>query len=127
VSRPGTKLLAFHPSADPDSLMEKAAKAVGDLVTVTHSSGRGLLEMSAQGVDKASALAELCADRGVLPADVVAFGDMPNDLPMLTWAGSSYAVANAHRDVLAMVGGLTGTNDEDGVAQVLEFLFPGDS
>jgi hydroxymethylpyrimidine pyrophosphatase-like HAD family hydrolase len=36
-------------------------------------------------------------------------------------------VANAHRDVLAMVGGLTGTNDEDGVAQVLEFLFPGDS
>jgi Cof subfamily protein (haloacid dehalogenase superfamily) len=124
VSRPGTKLLAFHPSADPDSLMEKAAKAVGELVTVTRSSARGLLEMSAQGVNKASALAELCADRGVLAADVVAFGDMPNDLPMLTWAGSSYAVANAHPDVLAVVGRHTACNDDDGVAQVLEILFP---
>ncbi|MGI8333579.1 Cof-type HAD-IIB family hydrolase [Actinomadura scrupuli] len=124
VSRPGTKLLAFHPSADPDSLMEQAAKAVGDLVTVTHSSGRGLLEMSAQGIDKSTALAQLCADLGIPAADVIAFGDMPNDLPMLTWAGSSYAVANAHRDVLAMVGGLTGTNDDDGVAQILECLFP---
>jgi Cof subfamily protein (haloacid dehalogenase superfamily) len=124
VSRPGTKLLAFHPSAHPDSLMDKAEKAVGDLVTVTHSSGRGLLEMSAQGVDKASALAELCADCGVPAADVLAFGDMPNDLPMLTWAGRSYAVANAHPDVLAMVGGHTARNDDDGVAQVLERLFP---
>jgi Cof subfamily protein (haloacid dehalogenase superfamily) len=126
VSRPGTKLLAFHPSADPDFLMEKAEKAVGDLVTVTHSSGRGrgLLEMSAQGVDKATALAELCADRGVPATDVVAFGDMPNDLPMLTWAGRSYAVANAHPDVLAMVGGHTACNDDDGVAQILESLFP---
>jgi Cof subfamily protein (haloacid dehalogenase superfamily) len=124
VSRPGTKLLALHPGADPDSLMEKAAEAVGDLVTVTHSSGHGLLEMSAPGVNKASTLAELCADRGVLAADVVAFGDMPNDLPMLTWAGSSYAVANAHPHVLALVDGHTADNDDDGVAQILESLFP---
>jgi hydroxymethylpyrimidine pyrophosphatase-like HAD family hydrolase len=124
VSRPGTKLLAFHPSADPDTLMERATKAVGDLVTVTHSSGRGLLEMSAQGVTKATALAQLCADCGVPATDVVAFGDMPNDLPMLTWAGSSYAVANAHPDVLAMVSGHTACNDDDGVAQILESLFP---
>jgi Cof subfamily protein (haloacid dehalogenase superfamily) len=124
VSLPGTKLLAFHPNANPDSLMEKAEKAVGELVTVTHSSGRGLLEMSAQGVNKASTLADLCTDCGVLAADVVAFGDMPNDLPMLMWAGRSYAVANAHPDVLAMVGGHTASNDDDGVAQVLERLFP---
>ncbi|MBX6766023.1 MAG: HAD family hydrolase, partial [Actinomadura rubrobrunea] len=96
VSRGGTKLLAFHPDADPDSLAAKARDTVGDLVTVTHSSGRGLLEMSAHGVTKASALAELCAERGIRPAEVVAFGDMPNDLPMLTWAGVSYGVANAH-------------------------------
>ena len=124
VARPGTKLLAFLPGGDPDTLMDKAGKVVGDLVTVTHSSGRGLLEMSAHGVTKASALAELCADCGVSPAGVVAFGDMPNDLPMLTWAGRSYGVANAHPDVLAVVGDRTAANDDDGVALVLERLFP---
>jgi Cof subfamily protein (haloacid dehalogenase superfamily) len=124
VARAGTKLLAFLPGGDPDTLMEKAAKVVGDLVTVTHSSGRGLLEMSAYGVTKASALAELCNSRGICADDVVAFGDMPNDLPMLTWAGRSYGVANAHPDVLAIVGARTAANDDDGVAQVLETLFP---
>lgn len=125
VSRGGTKLLAFHPSADPDGLVEKAEKAVGDLVTVTHSSGRGLVEMSAQGVTKASALSELCAERGITADEVVAFGDMPNDLPMLTWAGTSYAVANAHPDVLDAVTAHTAGNDDDGVALILERLFLG--
>ncbi|MBD2891426.1 HAD family hydrolase [Actinomadura nitritigenes] len=124
VASPGTKLLAFHPDADPDELAARAEKAVGDLVTVTHSSGRGLLEISAHGVTKASALAALCAEHGIGPADVTAFGDMPNDLPMLAWAGTSYAVANAHPLVLAAVTHRTSRNDDDGVAQILERLFP---
>ena len=124
VSRGGTKLLAFHPAADPDALSEKAVEAVGDLVTVTHSSGRGLLEMSALGVTKASALAALCTERGITAGDVTAFGDMPNDLPMLTWAGTSYGVANAHPLVLAAVSHKTSRNADDGVAEVLERLFP---
>jgi hydroxymethylpyrimidine pyrophosphatase-like HAD family hydrolase len=49
---------------------------------------------------------------------------MPNDLPMLTWAGRSYGVANAHPDVLAAVTGHTASNDDDGVARILEHLFP---
>ncbi|URM97567.1 Cof-type HAD-IIB family hydrolase [Actinomadura madurae] len=124
VSRAGTKLLAFHPDADPDTLSEKATQAVGDLVTVTHSSGRGLLEMSAMGVTKASALAALCTEQGIAASDVTAFGDMVNDLPMLSWAGTSYAVANAHPLVLAAVTHRTSRNDDDGVAEVLERLFP---
>ncbi|MEU4823333.1 Cof-type HAD-IIB family hydrolase [Actinomadura citrea] len=124
VSRGGTKLLAFHPAADPDALSAKAVQAVGDLVTVTHSSGRGLLEMSALGVTKASALAALCTELGITAGDVTAFGDMPNDLPMLTWAGTSYGVANAHPLVLAAVSHKTSRNDDDGVAEVLERLFP---
>jgi Cof subfamily protein (haloacid dehalogenase superfamily) len=124
VSRGGTKLLAFHPDADPDTLSEKAVQAVGDLVTVTHSSKSALLEMSALGVTKASALAVLCAEHGVASGEVTAFGDMPNDLPMLTWAGTSYGVANAHPLVLAAVTHKTSRNDDDGVAEVLERLFP---
>ncbi|WP_433331376.1 HAD family hydrolase [Spirillospora sp. CA-294931] len=124
VSRSGTKLLAFHPDADSGVLAEKAAAAVGELVTVTHSSGRGPLEMSAHGVTKASALARLCAEHDIAASAVVAFGDMPNDLPMLTWAGTSYGMGNAHPDVLAAVTHKAARNDDDGVAQVLEKLFP---
>ena len=64
-----------------------------------------------------------CAERGVTPDQVVAFGDMPNDLPMLTWAGQPYAVANAHPAVLAAVPNHTASNDDDGVAQIVEKLF----
>jgi Cof subfamily protein (haloacid dehalogenase superfamily) len=120
ISRPCAKLLALHQDMDPDHLHTRVHHLVGDLVTATHSSGRALIEMSAFGVTKASALAALAAEQRIKPDEVVAFGDMPNDLPMLIWAGTSYAVANAHPDVLAVVDHVTYSNDEDGVARVLE-------
>jgi hydroxymethylpyrimidine pyrophosphatase-like HAD family hydrolase len=123
ISRPCAKLLAFHNDMDPDLLHLLVEEVVGDLLTATHSSGRALIEMSARGVTKATALARLAARHLIGPADVVAFGDMPNDLPMLSWAGTSYAVANAHPDVLAAVTNVTAANNEDGVAAVLERLF----
>jgi Cof subfamily protein (haloacid dehalogenase superfamily) len=123
VARPAAKLLVQHGSLDPDALLVRARKAAGELATFTHAGYGGLLEVSATGVSKASALARLCEERGIAAARVLAFGDMPNDLPMLAWAGTAYAVANAHPEVLAAVGRHTASNDEDGVAQVLEQLF----
>ncbi|MFC4587843.1 HAD family hydrolase [Sphaerisporangium corydalis] len=123
ISRPCAKLLAFHRTMNPDLLHLLVEEAVGDLLTATHSSGRALIEMSAQGVTKATALAALAREHLIGAEEVVAFGDMPNDLPMLDWAGTSYAVANAHRDVLAAVTHVTAANDDDGVAQVLEKLY----
>ncbi|MCK2214413.1 Cof-type HAD-IIB family hydrolase [Actinomadura sp. ATCC 31491] len=123
TARPCAKLLALHPRMGADELHALVHDLVGHLVTATHSSSRGLIEMSAQGVTKATALAALAKEQGIDAAEVVAFGDMPNDLPMLSWAGTSYAVANAHPDVLAAVDHVTAANDEDGVAQVLEKLF----
>jgi hydroxymethylpyrimidine pyrophosphatase-like HAD family hydrolase len=108
---------------NPDDLHSQVLDLVGDLVTPTHSSGGALIEMSARGVTKASALAVLAEERGIKPDEVVAFGDMPNDLPMLSWAGTSYAVANAHPSVLAAADHVTAANNDDGVAQVLEALF----
>ena len=78
----------------------------------------------AAGVNKASALAELCEELGIDAGDVIAFGDHLNDLPMLAWAGRAVAVANAHPDVVEIADELTATNDEDGVALVLERLSP---
>ena len=123
LSRDVVKLLARHEELGSDELLAAAREAVGDAATLTHSSTDGLLEISATGVSKASGLATVAAARGVPAADVVAFGDMPNDLPMLTWAGHGVAVANAHEEVLAVADEVTASNDEDGVALVLERLF----
>jgi hydroxymethylpyrimidine pyrophosphatase-like HAD family hydrolase len=82
-----------------------------------------MIEISATGVTKASTLAALCEERGLGPNDVLAFGDMPNDLPLLAWAGQAYAVANAHPAVLEAVAMHTASVEDDGVAQVLERIF----
>ena len=63
------------------------------------------------------------AEHGISAHEVLAFGDMPNDIPLLRWAGHGVAVANAHPDVLAAVADHAPANDDDGVAQVLEKLF----
>ena len=117
------KLLVRHESMDADRLLAAAREVAGDLAEFTHSSIGGLLEISAAGVSKATTLAELCAGRGIAAADVLAFGDMPNDLAMLAWAGTAYAVAGAHPEVLAAVDLHTGDPVDDGVAQVLERVF----
>jgi Cof subfamily protein (haloacid dehalogenase superfamily) len=117
------KLLARHDGMDPAEVLATAHRAIGDLGSLTHSTSDGLLEISATGVTKASALAELAAEHGIEAADVVAFGDMPNDLPMLAWAGRGIAVANAHPDVIAVADEVTASNDDDGVAQVLSRWF----
>ncbi len=93
---------------------------VGDRAVVSYSGASGPAEISALGVTKASALGQWCVAKGIDPADVFAFGDMPNDLPMLAWAGRSFGVANAHPDVLDIVDEVCASNDDDGVAQVLE-------
>ncbi|MGQ0463938.1 MAG: HAD family hydrolase [Sporichthyaceae bacterium] len=119
------KLLVRHEDLSSDDLLARVRAIVGDLVEPTHSTptGAGLLEISAAGVSKAAGLAAFLAERGIAAADVVAFGDMPNDLPMLAWAGRPYAVANAHPAVLAAVPHRAPSNDDDGVAQILELLF----
>ena len=53
-------------------------------------------------------------------ADAWAFGDMPNDLPMLQWAGMSFGVEGGHPDVIARTTHTCPANDADGVASVLE-------
>lgn len=120
---PVAKLLVKHPERGPDDIHDVVAELVGADATVTYS-GDVLLEISGAGISKASTLEAVCADAGVGPEGVVAFGDMPNDVPMLAWAGWGVAVANAHRKVLTVADEVTASNDEDGVAQVLERLFP---
>jgi Cof subfamily protein (haloacid dehalogenase superfamily) len=124
LSAPAVKLLARAGSRDPDVFVQVVAGALAGLAEATHSSYSGLVEISAAGVTKAAGLAWLCTRYGVTADEVIAFGDMPNDLPMLSWAGRAVAVANAHPAVLEVADEVTLTNEEDGVAAYLEKLFP---
>ncbi|MBF8193745.1 HAD family phosphatase [Nonomuraea sp. K274] len=120
---PIVKLLALSSAHTADEMVTAVLATVEGLAEVTHSGVPGLLEISAPGVTKAGTLARLCGERGVTAGEVVAFGDMPNDLAVLAYAGAGYAMANAHHLVLAAIERRTSSNDEDGVAAVLEDLY----
>ena len=120
---PALKILARHEQLEAQAFWDRAAAAVGDAVVVTWSSSSALLEISARGVTKASTLALVCDRMGVAQEDVLAFGDMPNDLPMLQWAGTAYAMDNAHPTVRVAAHHVAPGNDEDGVATVLAGVF----
>jgi hydroxymethylpyrimidine pyrophosphatase-like HAD family hydrolase len=125
VASPVAKILARHDGLSADELHARVRALLadlGDIAEVTFSGLDGLLEIGAAGVTKAFTLEHLATQHGVVARDVVAFGDMPNDLPMLVWAGWGVAVANAHADVLAAADEVTLSNDEDGVAVVVERL-----
>lgn len=102
--------------------VEPVQRLVGDAVDVSYSGSEGILEIGPPGIDKGSALARFVTGRGLGPEHVVAVGDMPNDLPMLAWAGSAATVANAHPDVLAAADTVLPSNDDDGVAHLIESL-----
>lgn len=123
-AEPATKLIARHPELDPDALLARVRALGLDGFEATHS-GAPFVEIAAAGVTKAAALEALCAELGLARDEVVAFGDAPNDLPLLRWAGRGVAVANAHPSVLAAVDEVTDSNAVDGVARALERLLRG--
>jgi Cof subfamily protein (haloacid dehalogenase superfamily) len=122
LSEPAAKLLVRggHSSL---TLAEHARGAAAGRVAVTYSTDDGLIEVSALGVNKGAALSRLAAEWGIDRADAVAFGDMPNDLEMLAWAGHGVAMANGHSEVQALADEVVGLHYDDAVATVLERWF----
>lgn len=116
------KMLVQHRKIRPDELMERVRELLGDALTATHSAGHdvGLVEVSAAGVSKASMLRRYCARLGVDARDVAAFGDMPNDVAMLAWAGMPYVVANAHPLLRRGQFPVVPANDESGVGRTIQ-------
>jgi Cof subfamily protein (haloacid dehalogenase superfamily) len=124
VDDPGVlKLLCRNESGNSDDLLALARGLLDGLAAPTHSNPNDtLLEVSALGVSKAHTVAELAEERGIEQQDVVAFGDMPNDLELLAWAGRGYAMTGGHPDAIAAAPHLAPSMEDDGVAQILEQL-----
>jgi Cof subfamily protein (haloacid dehalogenase superfamily) len=125
---PGVVKLLVRTEGDSDETAELAnvvSAALGGSLNVTHASRtHQMLEISRAGVDKAAALASLAADWSIPPEQIAAAGDMPNDIPMIRWAGHGAAVASAHTDVVAAADEVIADPEHDGVADLLGRLNP---
>ena len=125
------KLLILQPDMSTEKLAQLVTPVVAGRLDITYSwaANRGLIEASAPGVSKGSALLELMAALGVGRDEVAAFGDMPNDIPMLEVAGRPFAMTNAHPLVLQRGYPTAGNNFDDGFGKTVMTLLsrPADS
>jgi hydroxymethylpyrimidine pyrophosphatase-like HAD family hydrolase len=120
---PLNKIYIQHPELSDDELAEAAREAAGGFVTVAMA-GEGIVELLPLGLSKATGLSLAARRLGIKAAETIAFGDMPNDIPMFAWAARGVAMANAHEELKAVADEVTSSNEEDGIAVVLERLLP---
>lgn len=126
ISDPVGKLLAQSSVLSPEEFLARVREVIGDRALLSTSCAGGLAEIGPPEMTKARALAAWCENLGIGAADVWAFGDMPNDIPMLTWAGTGWAVASADPTVLAIADRTCGPHTEDGVALALAAMLDGE-
>lgn len=125
LDRPVTKLIVRMDHPAPSGTAERVQEVAGKRALVTHSTSEAFLELSHPLAHKASAVERLLEGSGIVRSEVVAFGDMPNDLELIRWAGLGVAVGNAHPALKAAADEVTGANDDDGVAQIIERVMGG--
>ena len=124
MSEPAVKMLLRNEFLTAPEMYALLAPHVDPQVAhLTFSMNEGLLEVAAPGVTKALGVSTLAELHEIDQADVIAFGDMPNDIEMLRWAGTGVAMGNARDSVKEAADLITATNEEAGVAQVLERWF----
>ena len=123
TQRIAVKLLAVGWGIDTHRMADLAMPISQGRLNCTFSmiTEHGLMELSAIGVDKASGLRKLMAADQIRPDELAAFGDMPNDIPMLEMAGHGFAMANAHPSLLKRFR-VAGNHNESGFARTLRRL-----
>lgn len=129
VGMPLSRWLKAHP-CDPQKLLiiDTPEGATAAQAALTEAFPGGVccmkskphyLEIMPEGVDKGRALALLAQRLGVAPDEVMAFGDGENDVPMLTFAGAGFAMANGCEPARARAKRIAPPNTEDGVARIV--------
>ncbi|MBK4347624.1 HAD family hydrolase [Lacisediminihabitans changchengi] len=117
------KVLVRPELEDAAAVVEHFGRDYATDFTLTRSTNDGLIEISAAGITKGAVIDGLAREWGIASADAIAFGDMPNDIEMLLWAGHSVAMGNADDAVKAITTEVAGDHDQSGVGVVLERWF----
>ena len=121
-SRPVTRVILRDSTRSQEEFLE-LARHLG-MHGMTYFIGWGSwLDIAPDGVNKATALAEVAAGFGVAATDVLAFGDGCNDIEMLRWAGRGVAMGDAPEEVKAAADDVTKSIDDGGPAAELRTWF----
>ncbi|MBK4142412.1 Cof-type HAD-IIB family hydrolase [Corynebacterium macginleyi] len=124
VAQPVVKLLIRNTDYRAPELYDLIAPHIDpELAHITYSMQEGVLEVGAPHVTKRRGVEWLAKQHGIAQEETIAFGDMPNDIEMLAWAGCGVAMENALSVVKAAADAVTAANHQAGVAKVLERWF----
>ena len=123
VVKLSVRCVDFDEARDAEEILANELRGVA---VVSRGSVRfPILDIVQDGIDKSTALAHLANDLGIARQNVVAFGDMTNDLGMLNWAGCGYALASGDPDTVRNAPLIAPRFEEDGVAVIVEELLRG--
>lgn len=78
------------------------------------------LELTAKGIDKGHTLGYLASSLGICQDEVIACGNAENDLSMIKYAGLGVWVANANEELFKYGQDVVASNEDDGVAELIE-------
>lgn len=124
IGQPAVKMLLRCEDLTAAEMHELVAPLIDpDEAHITYSIKEGLLEVSRPGITKEAGVRALATLHDVPRERIVAFGDMPNDIEMLEWVGLGVAMGNASDEVKEAADEVTATNDQWGVAAILERWF----
>lgn len=119
-----TKILAIVDDERIEGLIEEILDKFGHVVTAFRSE-KGFLEVISSRSGKGNALLTYCKQCGVDVKDAVAIGDSMNDIPMIKNAGLGIAMGNARDAIKEVADYVCDTNDNDGVAKVIDMIING--
>lgn len=125
-ARPPLKFLSDNDPLTASDIRPSLVEQFGEKLYITRSHPR-LVEGMALGVNKGTALRQLCAMLQIDPQRVLAVGDNDNDIPLLQAAGYGVAMGNASPGLKAVADWIAPTIEEDGVAVALEKFVLADS
>lgn len=121
---PAVKLLLRNENLTAPEMYAKIAPHVDpERAHLTFSMNAGLIEVAAPGVTKALGVTKLANLHRIAQEETVSFGDMPNDIEMLQWTRLGVAMRNAHVSVISSADLVTASNDDGGVADIIQHWF----
>ncbi|TDT32947.1 HAD family hydrolase [Naumannella halotolerans] len=121
-TRPVNKLGVRVPGVDGRTLLSRVRSLQIPGVAPTNS-GVAFVDLAPAGVNKAWGVQQLCRHLRLDPRRTLAFGDQLNDLELLESAGTAVAMPGSPPELLAMADRLAPSNNDDGVARVLESVY----
>lgn len=114
------KVLILNDEAFP---YEEFYRKFSKYCNIFQTDNGNLIEIVDKSISKFHAIEFIAREIGISVEEVVAFGDDFNDIEILNRVGYGVAMANAHEDIIKQSHHCTLSNNEDGVAVVLEELF----